>query len=69
MIIPASEHRFASQVMGWVAEERQVLIGPSIFSLVALGGAMRGTSPEDAQTTLLLQDEPFIPALQSSLRH
>ncbi len=68
VIIQASEHRIASQVMGWVAAERQVLIGPSIFSPVALGGAMKGTSPEDARTMLLLRDEPFIPALQSSLR-
>ena len=30
----------------------KALIGPSIFSLVVLGGAMRGPSPEDAPTTL-----------------
>lgn len=68
VIIQASEHRIASQVMGRVAAARRVLIGPSIFSPVTLGGAMRGMSPEEARTALLLQDEPFIPALQSSHR-
>lgn len=37
--------------MGRIAAVGQVLIGPSIFSLVTLGGAVKGTSPEDARIT------------------
>lgn len=51
MIIQASEHRIASQFMGQIAAVGQVLIGPSIFSLVTLGEAVKGTSPENARIT------------------
>lgn len=48
VIIQDFGRQIASQVMGRVAALRQVLIGPVIFSLVTLGGAIRGTSLEDA---------------------
>lgn len=67
VIIRASKHRIASQVMGRIAAVGQVLIGPSIFSLVTLGGAMKGTSPEDARITgMNYSFQHFSPATDAS---
>lgn len=67
VIIRASEHRIASQVMGRIAAVGPLLIGPSIFSLVTLGGAVKGTSPEDARITgMSYSFQHFSPATDAS---
>lgn len=59
------KHQIAWQVVDRVATRRRVLIGPASFCSVMLGRAMRRRSPEDVRTLHLLQEEPFIPAIQS----